>query len=428
MRYNKVFTCFLVLVSFTFFISSCSNESVQESAVASNNVLGNDISAVVTTSNIEQEQTVNMSEEHTNELCIPEEYINLLDVYYYYLASDLSYNDFFSEFSDEESFPFIYYALKIEFSDYDNDDFLSTKGFTLIDVDGNGVEELLILNLPNSYSTNEIVISMYTLVDNLPYSVLTSGARARHYLLGNCYFRLEGSSGATYTIYELLEYSDNIECLSFVESYYSDIEGDLSYDDYVIGWYYTTDRDTIINGNTNEAQLVTYEMDELEIVANDWLSDTTYDFGDAIYTFADYIPHYEFVIEDCTVEEAQSRCEEMGGHLLTINSLEEMRYINEITRVQGLEHNIFMVGATYEENAFIWSCDGENENVVNELWMENEPSYTGATEDGRIIEELYTAIMYDQSINSYVMMDVPNDLIDAAPSYSGNIGYICEYD
>lgn len=50
------------------------------------------------------------------------------------------------------------------------------------------------------------------------------------------------------------------------------------------------------------------------------------------------------------------------------------------------------------------------------------------TEDGRTVDETYTAIIYNSSEGTCEMMDVPNDLIDAAPSYEGNIGFICEYD
>ena len=72
-------------------------------------------------------------------------------------------------------------------------------------------------------------------------------------------------------------------------------------------------------------------------------------------------------------------------------------------------------------------------HVYQGLWAEDnggylEPSYRGMTEDGREVEEDYVVLLYNKVQERYYMYDVPDDILDAAPSYEGNMGFICEYD
>ena len=50
------------------------------------------------------------------------------------------------------------------------------------------------------------------------------------------------------------------------------------------------------------------------------------------------------------------------------------------------------------------------------------------TEDGVEVAEDYVVLIYRKSDGRCYLNDVPDDILSAAPSYSGKIGYICEYD
>ena len=81
-------------------------------------------------------------------------------------------------------------------------------GYKLIDLDNNGVPELIIgnMNREDTFS-RDIIYVMFTLVDNEPMPILYSGARSRNYLssLGSIYS--EGSSGASSSESEIQDYS-----------------------------------------------------------------------------------------------------------------------------------------------------------------------------------------------------------------------------
>jgi len=82
--------------------------------------------------------------------------------------------------------------------------YFSGAGYALRDLDGNGVPELIIAGLrPVSSGVDNVLFSLYTLIDGVPVALAVSQARARYYLLSNGRLLLEGSGGAyssTYTV------------------------------------------------------------------------------------------------------------------------------------------------------------------------------------------------------------------------------------
>ena len=82
-----------------------------------------------------------------------------------------------------------------------SDDFL---GYTLIDLDGNGVQELILGS--NGYGNYpNVIYEIYTLKNGYLEKVTQSRARARYYMLSDGRFFMEGSSGymnASYITYE----------------------------------------------------------------------------------------------------------------------------------------------------------------------------------------------------------------------------------
>ena len=120
--------------------------------------------------------------------------------------------------------------------------------------------------------------------------------------------------------------------------------------------------------------------------------------------------------------------------------MEEMETIqNQIVAEEKTKVN-FWVGAKYmageELYGYSWMEYGEDDfvydmtshfNVFADLWLEGEPSYEGLTEAGETVDENYVDLFYRSSEGRCFLNDVPEDMLSAAPSYAGKIGYICEY-
>lgn len=146
------------------------------------------------------------------------------------------------------------------------------------------------------------------------------------------------------------------------------------------------------------------------------------------------IHRYEYVISDCTWEQAYSECLKKGGYLVRINSKEEYNYIlNEITKKQ-MDRIHFRIGAKRNTNSkdYYW-VNEENQLYGDKVnspaywcsseWMTSEPSF----EDNGTME-MYLDIFYYQGMNQWVWNDVPNDIVAVVPAYAGKLGYICEYE
>ena len=67
-------------------------------------------------------------------------------------------------------------------------------------------------------------------------------------------------------------------------------------------------------------------------------------------------------------------------------------------------------------------------NALFRFWLEGEPSYTGLTESGVEVREEYVVLFDREKDGRCYLNDVPNDILEAAPSYAGRVGYICEYE
>lgn len=141
---------------------------------------------------------------------------------------------------------------------------------------------------------------------------------------------------------------------------------------------------------------------------------------------------YELIIQDCTWEEAKAICESKGGHLATFSGQNEWYDVAGLIREDNSDAFAFYIGGTYNEadGKYYWTADGSNAPVGDFIWRAGEPSITGKTEDGRTVNENRMCILVTKE-NNYKRceaMDVPSDIIDAAASYKGKVGFICEYD
>ena len=141
---------------------------------------------------------------------------------------------------------------------------------------------------------------------------------------------------------------------------------------------------------------------------------------------------YEIIVQDCTWSEAQAICESKGGHLATPQGEVGWWGIQDLIREDDSGAFAYYVGGTYSEanGGYIWSADNSNLPVGDYFWRAGEPSLSGKTEDGRTVDENRMCVLATSN-NGYKtmeMIDVPDDILDAAPSYSGKVAFICEYD
>ena len=150
---------------------------------------------------------------------------------------------------------------------------------------------------------------------------------------------------------------------------------------------------------------------------------------------------YELIVKDVTWKEAEVLCHESGGYLATITSHEEYEQLRERMISEYKEDIPFSVGATNERVegtpfGYRWPEPGikygyymlDLSNALFRFWLEGEPSYTGLTESGVEVSEDYVVLFYRGKDGRCYLNDVPNDILEAAPSYAGRVGYICEYE
>lgn len=152
---------------------------------------------------------------------------------------------------------------------------------------------------------------------------------------------------------------------------------------------------------------------------------------------------YELIVQDMSWEEARRSCEEKGGYLAVITSLDERERIEQQIVSEGKTDISFWVeannGRIPEDSwGFRW-MEPEAKTYYNLLDLSNalwwwddqdthEPSYTTLTKDGEKIKEDCVMLFYRQSDNRCCLTDKPEDILSVFPSYAGRIGYICEYN
>lgn len=146
------------------------------------------------------------------------------------------------------------------------------------------------------------------------------------------------------------------------------------------------------------------------------------------------IHRYDYLVEDCTWSEAVQRCLERGGYLATIESREEFDFITAELDRSAMGDILFYLGSSRDaENNYYWRnadgayegtpLNGNGNNWCYSYWMQGEPSFY----DGEI-EENVLALFYFQDESRWVFNDVPENILEHLPYYSGKIGYICEYE
>ena len=126
---------------------------------------------------------------------------------------------------------------------------------------------------------------------------------------------------------------------------------------------------------------------------------------------------YQIFKADVSWTEAQSRCRELGGHLVVINSQEELDEVVRLAENYGIAR--IWIGGHRVNGNMVWET-GEEVDFLP--WGQGEPSsydsYDGAAED-------YILLWNN---NGWAYNDSRNDPASEFPEwYSGTIGYIAEF-
>lgn len=145
---------------------------------------------------------------------------------------------------------------------------------------------------------------------------------------------------------------------------------------------------------------------------------------------------YELIVSDVTWMQAYDDCLARGGHLVRINSEEEYQAILQQIREEDKNNIKFWLGgmrtsADSYEYRWVYEDGTYGDEILNQddkylsYWLSGEPSYQGETPED---QEMYLNMFYRGKEERWVWNDVPNDIIAVVNSYSGTVGYICEYE
>lgn len=151
-----------------------------------------------------------------------------------------------------------------------------------------------------------------------------------------------------------------------------------------------------------------------------------------LYIMPDKHSDYKIVVADVTWEEAYEAAMEVpNGHLVTIESQDEMNTITDLIEAQGYEKNIFWIGARRYNNLsdYYWIYEDNklgNEPITYDLnWLSGEPTFYDEPSD---TEEQYVDMFYTSSENRWVWNDTVNDVISVLPYYTEKVAYIIEIE
>ncbi|HHX11318.1 MAG TPA: hypothetical protein GX731_00725 [Clostridiales bacterium] len=132
---------------------------------------------------------------------------------------------------------------------------LTNVGYEFIDIDNNGVLELLIGSLNGDPFVDKMIFDIYTIVDDQPALVFTGWERNRYYLCEDYSIANEGSSGASSSFYGIynLDYTGYKLVLTEAVIYYEEYQGNDP------PWYYTTDKDGDISNDMSITEEEAYD-------------------------------------------------------------------------------------------------------------------------------------------------------------------------
>ncbi len=134
--------------------------------------------------------------------------------------------------------------------------------------------------------------------------------------------------------------------------------------------------------------------------------------------------YYKVYNDSISWDEAKEKCEEMGGHLLTITSQEEQFFVTGIISQQT--NNCYWLGATNSADGSTWKwVTGEAFDYTN--WKSGEPNNENYSEN---YLEIFAKTYDDISVGQWndIMIDGRNGKLSKEFYSSSSVGYICEWN
>lgn len=131
---------------------------------------------------------------------------------------------------------------------------------------------------------------------------------------------------------------------------------------------------------------------------------------------------YELIPGTCTWEEANQRCQQMGGHLATITSQEELDQIISLAEQNGCKY-VWLGGYTsYDYNGNVFGHWVTGEDFSFQYWGEGQPSRQDL--DGT--PEWYIMLWYVHDM--WAWNDQRNDPAAVSKALNQNMCFVCEYE
>ena len=290
--------------------------------------------------------------------------------------------------------------------------------FALIHINDDEIPELVI-------SVEGFWVSLYTMVDGklctpmeqCPYGVM--GNTGYSYSPRKNVIRNDNTENAGAIRYETMMSMDDEGVIEPVYvgtiKYLEEVDGE---EQYLVDPYFYIDNKPV--SRKEYEAIFTEDMQERLIIGNM----TSDEIISALENGEIPEEHsYEVVDADVSWSEAAELAKAKGGYLATITTSDEYMIISRLFMDYNIVTQIFIVGGRrYEDRAYVWSEDKSFELIDGSLWRSGEPSYEGWTEGNQRVTEDKVVMLDGQ------YMDVPDDLLAAAPSYHGAISYIIEYD
>lgn len=134
---------------------------------------------------------------------------------------------------------------------------------------------------------------------------------------------------------------------------------------------------------------------------------------------------YELIVEALSWEEASRKCQEMGGHLVTITSQEEMDACIDLAADANLKY-VWIGGYTsYDDDGDVFGHWVTGEDFSYEKWADGEPS---RYDIGDNEPEWYLMLWNVPELGGWTWNDQRNDPVSYVATMADKMGYIIEYE
>ena len=136
---------------------------------------------------------------------------------------------------------------------------------------------------------------------------------------------------------------------------------------------------------------------------------------------------YQLFDESLTWEQAKARCEELGGHLVTITSAEEQTFVSRL--VTGGEKKQYWIGMSRNDGELSWVT---GEDVSYENWSSGEPNRVKRSDDQyEDYVQLFNEPNPAKRSERFQWNDIYND--NSYPNEEDffsleHVGFICEWE